>query len=120
MGLYKQPNEQALYVIKKSPYGEGKQLAMHITESFREGYLCFYDTNRGHMIEVKITEIKDTSFLFEDFRNRQWEFEEVTIENFRKNICHHVGNWEAIANLCTTTSELWEYFQELFPIESIL
>lgn len=45
----KQPNEKALYLIKTSPYG-GEQVVLHVTDKFKEGYLCFDDTDRGHMI----------------------------------------------------------------------
>lgn len=55
----KQPNEKALYVIDFSPHGSNHQLALHIIIRDSPGELgtpelCFYDTDRGHMIRGKM------------------------------------------------------------------
>lgn len=113
---YKQPNPQALYVMRKSPYGDGKQLVLHVTDSFEEGYICFDDTNRGHMIEAKNVETKERSFSFIDTQDRLWEFEEVTIEEFENSLYQYVWNGQEIAKLCATTEDLWEYYRKEFPI----
>jgi len=110
----KQPNEKALYLIKTSPYG-GEQVVLHVTDKFKEGYLCFDDTDRGHMIQGEITECGESSFSFVDIKKNLWEFEEVTIEMFRERVYRFVVNGEEIAEKCKTTEELWEYYERCYP-----
>lgn len=105
-----QPKKEALYVLKHSPYGDGQQLVLSVTDTFRKGYICFDDTNRGHMIQGKITEKTDHSFTLCDINQDKWEFEEVTIEMFQKELYRFVENGEYIKNICKTTEELWAYF----------
>ena len=102
--------------MKESPYGNDKQLALHVTDDFREGYICFDDTNRGHMIEVEIIETREHSFSFADKQGRLWKFEEVTIEEFKSNLYKYVENGQMIANICGTTEELWEYYRDTFSV----
>lgn len=109
------PNPKALYIVDKGPYGED-QLCLHVTDKFREGYLCFDDTDRGHMIRGTIKKRYNNGFLFEDLAERQWIFREVTIQEYRHQISKHVTNGKAIAKLCTTTEDLWEYYRRTFPI----
>lgn len=111
-----QPNENALYVVKKSPYGNVEQLVLHVTDKFREGYLCFDDTNRGHMLQGEITAWNEQAFSFADKEKRLWEFEEVTIEEFKSKLCLLVSNGDEIAKKCATTKDLWKYYNELFPV----
>lgn len=112
----KQPNNQALYLLKRSPYGNGGQLVLHVTDKFKEGYVCFDDTNRGHKVEGQIVETKTNSFIFNDNNSREWEFEEVTIEMFREGLFRFACNGEEIAELCKTTEDLWEYYRKQFPL----
>lgn len=111
-----QPNEKALYVIDKGPYASGYQLCLHVTTTFREGYLCFDDTNRGHMFKGEITKEYKNAFEFTDERGNLWVFREVTIQEFRHKLHNAAYNGEAIAKLCTTTEDLWEYYRKAFPI----
>ncbi|MBR6537377.1 MAG: hypothetical protein IKT67_09275 [Lachnospiraceae bacterium] len=100
----KQPNEKALYLIKTSPYG-GAQVVLHVTDKFKEGYLCFDDTDRGHMIQGEIKEYGETAFPFVDIKKNLWEFEEVMIDMFRERVYRFVANGEEIAESCNTTDE---------------
>ena len=111
-----QPNDKALYVIRKSPYGDGGQLVLHVTDTFKEGYICFDDTNRGHMIKGEITEQDESAFTMIDKNGDAWIFEIVTIEMFREDIYQCAYNGKNIAKLCTTTNDLGEYFRKEFPI----
>ena len=110
----KQPNRKALYIIDEGPYG-ADQLCLHVTDSFRDGYLCFDDTNRGHMIRGTIKKRYKNGFMFESHKGDQWVFREVTIQEYRHRISRKVVNGEAIAKLCTTTEDLWEYYRKAFP-----
>lgn len=118
-----QPNNKALYVILKSPItGErqGTQLALHVqilakTNEHPET-LCFYDTNRGHMIEGKVVGVEDHAIRFQDTKERIWELREVTIQEFRHRLAKHVGNGDAIAQTIKTTEDLWEWYRKKFPI----
>lgn len=110
-----QPNEKALYVIDKSPYGNGG-LCLHMTTNFKKGYLCFHDTQRGHMQKGTITNEYKNGFEFKDASDQEWIFREVTIQEFRHRISKTVGNGEQIGKLCTTTADLWEFYRKRFPI----
>lgn len=109
-----QPNEKALYIIDKSPYGRN-QLCLYVTDTFRDGYLCFDGLDRGHMISGFIKEKYENGFEFEDKEGRPWTFREVTIQEYRHHIYKHVYNGAAIAKLCTTTEDLWEYYRKEYP-----
>lgn len=55
----KQPNEKALYVLDMGPHGNTQQLCLHMIvrdspDKPGTPELCFYDTNRGHMIRGKM------------------------------------------------------------------
>ena len=110
----KHPNDKAIYVIRKSPYGEG-QVVLEVTDLFREGYLCFFDTNRGHMFQGEIISNEDETFTFRDKHDEEWVFEIVTIEKFKDNVYRCVCDGKHISECCNTTEELWGYFGELFP-----
>jgi len=111
----KHPNDKALYIKTESPHGSG-QIVLHVTDTFKEGYVCFDDTNRGHMIQGKIVAEDDETFTFIDKHDEKWVFEIVTIEKFKGGMHRHVFNGEEIAKECDTTEELWEYFRKLFPL----
>lgn len=110
-----QPNKKAIYVIKEFPYGEN-QLALHVCDDFQEGHLCFYDTERGHMIEGNVEECFADGFYFIDKQKRKWVFKEVSIEEFQEKLWKNVVNGKEISDLCKTTEELWEYYRREFPI----
>ena len=116
-GKRMQPNEKALYIIDEFPYGKDV-LCLHVTDTFENGYLCFDDTERGHMIQGIIREKHLNGFEFEDRSGNVWIFREVTIQEFRHHISKTVYNGEAIAKLCTTTEDLWEYYRKKFPINN--
>lgn len=109
-----QPNKGALYIIDKGPHGSN-QLCLYVTDTFRSGYLCFDDTDRGHMVEGNIVEKYSNGFQFEDAQGNEWIFREVTIQEFRHHISKNVYNGAAIAKLCTTTEDLWEYYRKEYP-----
>ena len=119
-----QPNDKALYVILKSPHNAdnrpGHQLALHVQFWTGDGewpdILCFYDTDRGHMIRGKATEIKDHSFTFEDRNGDTWELREVTIQEYRHRLAKTVAGGEAIAQTIKTTEDLWAFYRKTFPI----
>lgn len=109
-----QPNRKALYIIDKSPYGKD-MLCLYVSDTFKPGYVCFDGLDRGHMIEGTITEKLSNGFHFKDTQDRAWTFREVTIQEFRHHISKKVYNGAAIAKLCTTTEDLWEYYRKEYP-----
>ena len=116
-----QPNDKALYVILKSPRtGQkvGAQLALHV--QLRAGrddeIMCFFDTERGHMIHGEITSIHDHGFTFQDIENFTWELREVTIQEFRHRLAKTVGHGVEIAKTLKTTDDLWAWYRRAFPI----
>lgn len=108
----KHPNDKAIYVVRESPYGKG-QIVMEVTDSFREGYLCFFDTNRGHMFEGKIISNEEETFTFRHKNGEKWVFEIVTIEKFKESVHRCVSGGKNILEQCNTTEELWGYFEKL-------
>lgn len=111
----KHPNDKAVYVIRRSPYGEG-QVVLHVTDTFRAGYLCYDDTNRGHMLRGEIIASDDDTFTFLRDDGDEWMFEIVTIEKFNQEVHHYVYNGKAISELCNSTEDLWEYYRKEFPL----
>lgn len=114
-GIMQHPNDKALYIIRKSPHGEG-QVVLHVTDTFKEGHVCFDDTNRGHMIRGEMLEQKEEMFTFRDKYGDIWEFEIVTIEKFDEEIYQYVYNGESILEICNTTEDLWKYYRKTFPM----
>ena len=112
----KQPNDKALYILRKSPHGNDGQVVLHVTDTFKKGYLCFDDTNRGHMIKGEIIRQDKKTFLFRDVNGDLWEFEIVSIELFKEEAYRYVYNGVSIAQLCNTTEDLWEYYRKEFPM----
>lgn len=110
------PNKEAVYLLEKSPYGNRKQIVLNVTDTFKEGHLCFDDTNRGHMIKGNIIRVETDSFSFLDENNRDWIFKEVSIESFKAGLYSLVVGGNEISQLCNTTDELWKYFRIQFPM----
>lgn len=111
-----QPNKEAVYLLEKSPYGNGEQIVLHVTDEFKKGYICFDDTNRGHMIRGNIVEKCEDSFSFLDENEMEWKFKEVSIENFKSGLYSLIIGGNEISKLCNTTEALWEYFRNEFPM----
>ena len=111
-----QPDKDAVYILEKSPYANGVQIVLNVTDLFKQGYICFDDTNRGHMIKGNVVSQCETSFVFLDDRNEEWEFVEISIETFRKEFYKLIVNGDLIREQCNTTEELWKYFREQFPM----
>ncbi len=123
--ITKQPNGQALYVIRKNPIisneNKGGQLCLHVI--IRDSYdspgrkeLCFYDTNRGHMFPGELKEIFDHGFTFQDDRNGEWILEEVDLDTFKNDPFISAVNRHELAQQFTTTEELWKWYREEFSI----
>lgn len=110
------PNDKAFYVLRKTPHGVGGQVVLHVTDIFKAGYVCFDDTNRGHMIKGEIIEQNDRTFTFMDKNQDLWIFEIVTIELFCEEVYRYVCGGVEIMKFCNTTEDLWEYYRKEFPL----
>ena len=78
--------------------------------------LAFHDTCRGHFLAGAITE-KDggTIILQRDRKNEDpFIFRPCTLEMYRKKYYKMCGNGKAIAEMCTSTDDLWEYYCRLY------
>ena len=114
--MIKQPNNKALYLLEKSPYGDGEQIVLHVTDEFKTGYICFFDTERGHMVKGNIVEENEDMFYFIDDEKLEWKFKEISIERFKDGLYNLIVGGDEICQLCNTTEDLWEYFRKEFPI----
>ena len=117
-----QPNEKALYVLVMGPEGNTQQLCLHmiIRPAPRKPdilELCFHDTDRGHMIRGKMKSTSKNGFTWTDWQGNDWEFQEVTIQKFRRSLWKHVVNGIGIANTVHSTEDLWEWYRKTFPIK---
>lgn len=111
--IVKQPNYDALYFIEESPYGE--QVCLYVTDTFKDGCICYDGLDRGHMIRGGISKIIDNGFEFLDKEDRLWRFTEVTIDSYKEHVYKFVWDGEEIASKCNTTEELVDYYHKLYP-----
>ena len=81
--------------------------------------LCFLTPpDRGHMIEGALVEETGEEFKFKStgYAPGVWEFQALTIDNFRKRFYKLVIDGEEIGQSVNTTEELYEWFNREFPL----
>lgn len=117
-----QPNPEALYVISKTHAREiqaAAQIAMYVRiwpDSFGQKHsLFYYDTDRGHAIPGEIIGVGDTYIRFKDKDGTIWSLDEVTIDEYRKNLADILDNGQEIAKACKTTEQLWASYRNEYP-----
>lgn len=115
-------NQNALYIVKIPLEENLEGLAIQMQRwpknprpRAKTG-LAFHDTCRGHFLAGTITEKDDGTIILQ--RDRKHEdpfiFRPCTLEMYRKKYYKMCGNGEAIAEMCTSTDDLWEYYCRLY------
>lgn len=126
-------NSKALYVTKISfiepkkfsGFAVNLQIWKHGEHECGPGevMLAFSDTGRGHMIVGKMTEDKDgTITLVRTFRDEDGKptsedtfiFKLCTLDDYRRTYYKLAGGGKEIAETCTSTEDLWEYYYRNF------
>ena len=78
--------------------------------------LRFDETGHPHMIEGEIVRETEDGFIFRSdgaFRG-EWEFRELTIEDFRRFAYRYVEGGDIIAAKIHTTEDLHEWYRKTF------
>ena len=112
-----QPNDRALYVIKKSPLNNDTQLALHVQlwAGIPE-ILRFHDTIQEYKIPGRVAKIEDDAIHFKDTDGATWTLQEVTIEEYRLRLAKHVEYGEILANSIKSTEKLWQWYRNQYPL----
>ena len=100
-------DSNALYVMT---FPDGTQKLVLDVQRWWNGALAFHDTCRGHTIEGKITETSDGVEVTTE-QGKTIKFKLVTIEAFRRKYKDIANAGDAIAEVCNTTADLWEYYR---------
>lgn len=89
---------------------------MHQRKGEVEKELWFEDPGRPHMIAGEVVKETESGFIFrsDGFRPGEWEFKELTIEDFRRKYYKLVGEGETIAAKIQTTEDLHEWYRKTF------
>lgn len=115
-------NQNALYIVK-IPLGkdlEGLAIQMQRwpinPEPGEKTGIAFHSTTRGHLIRGTITEKADGTIIVQ--RNKKHEdpfiFRPCTLEMYRQKYYKMCENGQEIADMCTSTDDLWEYYCRLY------
>lgn len=113
-------SQKKVYVYKwageKEFNGVALDCQMHKDRLSSENQLWFDATGHPHMIKGEIIRETADGFTFrsDGFKPGEWEFKELTIEDFRRKYYKLVGAGEAIAAKINTTEDLHEWFRKQF------
>lgn len=111
-------DKEKIYAVKMSGDEKAHSLALSVDSAFRSFQgICFYTPGeRGHMIEGHLGRKTDTGFTFisKSFAKGEWEFIEVTYDNFKSEYYKIVECGDEILNQVSNTQELIEWYHKHF------
>lgn len=115
-------NKSRIYAYRWPGEAEAIGLAMYVDPDYH-GFkgICFLTPpHRGHMIEGELGKKTETGFTFISwgFAAGEWEFTELTYENFKSE--YHVlaeGSDEILSEV-SSTEELQEWYHSHFPMQT--
>lgn len=109
-------DRRKLYYFRtpEDPRFSGLAIDCHMEQHNGKDYLCFNDTERGHMIEGTLEKEGETSFTLNSTRcdAGTWTFSVVTISIFRRWLYKYVDLGGAIAQKVNTTEDLHEWYRK--------
>lgn len=101
-------DRQALYTLTFP--GESNPLGLAVDLHEENGALCFHDTVRPHEMVGKVHEQEDLVTLTKE-DGRVFKFKLCTLAAFRRKHFKLAYNGQAIADICTSDADLWEYYR---------
>lgn len=101
-------DRQALYTFTFP--GASKPTGLAVDLHKRNGALCFHDTVRPHELTGIIKEYDDVITLTKE-DGRIFKFNLCTLEAFKQKYFKLAYNGQAIADICTSDADLWEYYR---------
>ena len=106
-------NRRKTYTFKWPSSKKPNGLAMNCP--MKDGRLCFFDTDRGHMIPGEVVKDGEDAFTFRStgFEPGEWEFKALTIEDVRRGVVW-IENGDVIARTIRTTDDLQEWYRKTF------
>lgn len=109
-----------LYALRREGEKEASEIVMNTETGWHDfkGICYLTPPDRGHMIKGKVGDATDNGFMFiADRGNRleEWEFTEVTYDNFKEKYHKLVYGGEKLVEQCNSTKELEDYFHDNFP-----
>ena len=108
-----------IYAIRTADSDRATGIALYAEMGY-EGFagICYLTPpERGHMIDGTLGKKTSRGFTFQpDGRTGEWEFIEVTYENFCKEYRQLVEGSEEILAEVSTTEELQDWFHRAFPM----
>lgn len=109
-------DRRAVYVYKWT--GEDEFIGLALNVHIYNGKLRFYDTNRPHEIEGKVTSEDEKGFIFmsSGYMPGEWQFKLLTIEDFRRKYYKLVVDGDILAAKIKTTEDLYEWYRKQFKI----
>lgn len=107
-----------IYAVKMAGEEKAYSLALSVDPTYRRfNGICFYTPGeRGHMIEGHLGKKTDNGFTFisEGYAKGEWEFIEVTYDNFKSEYYKIVEGGGEILEEVSTTQELIDWYHERF------
>lgn len=107
-----------IYAVKMAGDEKAHSLALSVDPAYRSFKgICFYTPGeRGHMIEGYLGKKTDTGFTFisDGYAKGEWEFIEVTYDNFKSEYYKIVEGGGEILDQVSTTQELIDWYHERF------
>lgn len=111
-------DKNKIYAIKMTSEEKAYSLALSVVPAFRDFKgICYYTPGeRGHMIKGHLGRKTDSGFTFisEGFDPGEWEFIEVTYENFKDEYYKIVISGEQILKEVSNTQELIDWYHKNF------
>lgn len=111
-------NPNSLYALRFAGDREASEIVMNV-ETDREGFqgICYLTPpDRGHMIDGKMGDRTKDGFTFITAdRQEEWEFIEVTYDNFKSKYHKLAYGGDQLLRQVNNTRELEDYYHDNFP-----
>ena len=113
-------DKNKLYALSHEKGGDAIELVMYVDPEFDDfGGICYLTPgSNGHMIDGNMGEKTDQGFTFFPVamgKNKEWEFIEVTYENFKNKYSKIVEGGKEILTMVSNTAELEDWYHDKFP-----
>lgn len=109
-------DKRAVFIFKTAGGNDFTGIALDV--HMHKGNLRFFDTNRGHEIQGKVTEETEKGFTFTSngAAPGEWQFKVLTIEEFKRKYYKLVEGGQTMAAKLNTTDDLHQWYRMEFKI----